>query len=157
LGKGNKILAFKTLSAKFAARGHPRHCRLTSSYATDQRNNKVYTCINLQMNFVSSENVNFSTTVLLGIGQLVAIQQLSCHFESGIFPPQYCKYFIVISWYTELCVWKRMETLWSTSCTLHHRDCKRNTMTGEWWLAQKTETVTSPKYFQTLLELTAIR
>ena len=49
------------------------------------------------MNFVSSENVNFSTTVLLGIGQLVAIQQLSCHFESGIFPPQYCKYFIVIS------------------------------------------------------------
>jgi hypothetical protein len=37
------------------------------------------------MNFVSSENVNLSTTVLLGIGQLVAIQQLSCHFESGFF------------------------------------------------------------------------
>jgi len=37
------------------------------------------------MNSVFSKNVNLSTTVLHGIGQLVAIKHLSCHFESGLF------------------------------------------------------------------------
>ena len=85
MGAGNKILAFKILSAKRATQGQPRHCHLPSSYAADQRNNKVYTCINSQMNCALSENVNFSTTVLLCIGQLVAIMQFSCHFGSGLF------------------------------------------------------------------------